>query len=106
MDNILKELTQVKWETLWYVLQLPASQQRKIEGKYAGETERKREGVKYWLWNCPYASWRWIITRLDQRKEYAVADQIRGYAEKLTGMLGSSLGNSRNGVSIHACMHA
>ena len=92
MDNILKELKQVKWETLWQrVLLLPGSQQRKIEVKYAGETERKREGVKHWLWNCPYASWRMLITRLDWRREHAVADQIRGYAEKLTGMLGSSL---------------
>ena len=91
MDNILKELKQVKWKTLWlHVLQLPFSQRLKIE-KYAGETERKREGVKYWLWNCPYASWRMLITQLDGQREHAVADQIRGYAEKLTGMLGSSL---------------
>ena len=91
MDNILKEFKQVKWETLRPVLQLPGSQRFKIEEKYAGETERKREGVKYWLWNCPYASWRMLITRLYEWREHAVADQIRGYAEKLTGMLGNSL---------------
>ena len=92
VDNILKKLKQVKWETLRLdVLQLPTSQLLKIVGKYAGETECKREGVKYWLWNCPYASWRMLITQLDRKKEHAVADQIRGYAEKLTGMLGSSL---------------
>ena len=91
MDNILKELKQVKWGTLRHVLLLPYSQRRKIEMKYAGETERKREGVKYWLWNCPYASWRMLITQFDVHGEHAVADQIRGYAEKLTGMLGSSL---------------
>ena len=82
----------MKWKTLqWRVLQLPTSQWRKIEEKYAGETKRKREGVKYWLWNCPYASWRMLITQLDWKEEHAIADQIRGYAEKLTGMLGSSL---------------
>ena len=91
MDNILKELKQVEWKILQPVLGLHPSQQRKIEEKYAGETERKREGVKHWLWNCAYASWRLLITRLDGRREHAVADQIRGYAEKLTGMLGSSL---------------
>ena len=91
MDNILKELKQVKWERLRGVLQLPDSQRDKIENKYAGETERKRGGIKYWLWNCPYASWRLLITRFDWLEEHAVADQIRGYAEKLTGMLGSSL---------------
>jgi hypothetical protein len=91
VDSVLKELKQVKWKTLQGVLLLPFSQRDKIEGKYAGETECKREGVKYWLWNCPYASWRWLITQLDGQREHAVADQIRGYAEKLTGMLGSSL---------------
>ena len=92
MDNILKELKEVKWETLGDgVLQLPLSQWYKIQEKYSGETERKREGIKYWLWNNPYASWRLLITQLDWKKEHAVADQIRGYAEKLTGMLGSSL---------------
>ena len=92
VDNILKKLKQVKWETLRVrVLLLPDSQLLNIEEKYAGETERKREGVKHWLWNHPYASWRMLITQLDERKEHAVADQIRGYAEKLTGMLGSSL---------------
>ena len=90
MDNIVKELKKVKWETFQRVLLLPYSRQRKIEDKYAGETERKREGVKYWLWNCPYASWRVLIT-LDKLRDHAVADKIHGYAEKLTGMLGSSL---------------
>jgi hypothetical protein len=91
MDNILKELKQVEWKTLKKLLLLPPSQWRKIERKYAGKTERKREGVKHWLWNCPYASWRILIVQLDEWDEYAVADQIREYAEKLTGMWGSSL---------------
>ena len=95
MDNVLKELKDVKWKTLgrdWDgdVLLLPSSQRCKIVDKYAGETERKR-GVKYWLWHNPYASWRWFITRLDKKEEHAAADQMCGYAEKLTGMLGSSL---------------
>ena len=90
MDNILKALKEVKWKSLGVVggvLLLPDSQRLKIEEKYAGETERKREGVKYWLWNNPYASWRLLIIKLDMKEEHAVADQIRGYAEKLTGML-------------------
>ena len=94
VDNILEKLKEVKWKTLGGiggVLLLSYSQQNKIVEKYTGETERKREGVKYWLWNCPYASWRMFITRLDWMEEHAVADQIRGYAEKLIGMLGSSL---------------
>ena len=84
----------MKWKTLsgyGGVLLLPPSQRLKIDAKYTGEAERKKEGIMFWIWHCPYASWRWLITRLDREGEHAVAEQIRGYAEKLTGMLGSSL---------------
>ena len=84
----------MSWEKLsggGGVLLLYGSRRRRIEAKYTEEAERKKEGVKHWMWNSPYASWRWLITRLDWKGEHAVADQIRGYAEKLTGMLGSSL---------------
>ena len=82
----------MKWEKLGGgVLYLPYSQWQKIGAKYTEEAKRKKEGIRYWMWNFPYASWRWLITRLDLKGEHAVADQIRGYAEKLTGMLGSSL---------------
>ena len=84
----------MKWETLGGdtgVLILPDSQRHIIEAKYTGEAERKKEGIMFWIWHCPYASWRWLITLLDWEGEHAVADQIRGYAEKLTGMLNSSL---------------
>jgi hypothetical protein len=100
VDNILKELKQVKWEKLQHVLGLSDSQWHKINGKYAGETKRRREGVKYWLWNFPYASWRWLIMRLDEWEEHAVTDQIHGFAEKLTGMLGSSLYWEAIGLSV------
>ena len=98
VDNILKQLRDVKWKTLvgdivGGVLQLPTSQRLKIEEMYDEETERKREGVKYWLWNCAYASWRLLITQLDVKKEHAVADQIRGYAERLTGTLPTLMGH-------------
>ena len=92
VNNILRELKRVNWETLCSfayvggVLQLPASQRHKIEEKYDGETERKKEGIKYWLWNHPFASWRRLITRLDWMEEHTVANQMHGYAEKVTGM--------------------
>ena len=109
MENVLKKLKEVTWETLGArvslggsILQLPFSQQLKIE-KYAGETEHKREGIKYWLWHNSYASWRWLITQLDWAEEHAAADQIHGYAEKLTGMLSSSL-YYLLAVIVHMCM--
>ena len=85
----------MKWETLGDsgggVLLLQGSRWRKIEAKYTEEAEHKKEGVKHWIWYCPYASWRWLITHLDWEGKHAVAYQIRGYAEKLSGTLGSSL---------------
>lgn len=91
LDNVLEELKLLTWWILRDVLQLPHSQRDKIENKYPGEAERKREGVKYWLWNHPYASWRLLITQLDLWKLYETADQIRGYAEKSSGKLSSSM---------------
>ena len=98
MDNILKELKGVSWKTLCGttlitggVLELYSSQKTKIEREYATEDECKKAGITYWTWNHPYSSWRLLITQLDWKKEHAVADKLRQYAEKLTGMLSSYL---------------
>ena len=42
--------------------------------------------VKCWIKSCPDASWRWLIWKLDYAENITVADQIRNYAEPLTGM--------------------
>ena len=99
VDNVLRELKDVSWRTLsnskklsdgslflFGVLQLPESQQHKIEAEYSTEDERKTAAVRYWLASDPYASWRRLITQLDDFEEHAMAKQILCYAEKLTGM--------------------
>ena len=100
VDNVLRELKDVSWQTLSSdkklsdgtttmlagVLQLPESQRCKIEAEYSTEDERKTAAVRYWLASDPYASWRRLITQLDDFEEHAVAKQILRYAEKLTGM--------------------
>ena len=99
VDNVLRELKDVSWRTLsnskklsdgslflFGVLQLPESQQHKIEAEYSTEDERKTAAVRYWLASDPYASWRRLIIRLHNFEEYAVAEQILRYAEKLRGM--------------------
>ena len=104
MDNILKELKGVSWETLsgtYYdddvlelhggVLDLHSSQKTKIEREYTTEDDRKKTGITYWTWNHPYSSWRFLITKLDEEREHAVADKLHHHAEKLTGMLSSYL---------------
>ena len=98
VDNILKELEGVSWETLSGgggdrigILELHPSQRNKIEREYTTEDTRKKAGVTYWTWNHPYSSWRFFITQLDLKGEHAVADKLHHYAEKLTGMLSSYL---------------
>ena len=100
VDNVLRELKDVSWQTLsnkkrlsdgmttiWFgVLRLPESQRHKIEAEYSTEDEQRTVAVRYWLASDPYASWRRLITRLDDFEEHAMAKQILCYAEKLTGM--------------------
>ena len=96
VDNVLRELKDVSWKTLsdsdeayskyGGVLRLPASQRHKIEAEYSTEDQWRKTAVQYWLASDPYASWRRLITQLDQFKEHTVAKQIHCYAEKLTGM--------------------
>ena len=102
VDNVLRELKDVSWETLsdenfvshggiriqysCGVLQLPESQRHKIEAEYSTEDERRTAAVRYWLASDPYASWRRLIRQLHRFEEHAVAKQIYHYAEKLTGM--------------------
>jgi hypothetical protein len=100
VDNVLRELKDVSWETLsndkWLsndtvvihfgVLRLPKSQQLKIEAEYSTEDQRRTAAVRYWLASDPYASWRSLIAQLHRFEEHAVAKQIHRYAEKLTGM--------------------
>ena len=91
VDNVVRELKDVTWKKLCYVLLLPLSQQLKIENEYATENQRRNAAVHFWLFRYPYASWRRLITQLDDYGEHAVAERIRDYAEKLSGMLVSCL---------------
>ena len=99
VDNVLRELKNISWRTLsnekvitggitkcYGVLWLPDSQRRKTEAEYSTEDQRKNAAVQYWLVSDPYASWRRLMTQPDDFEEHSVANQIRCYAETLTGM--------------------
>ena len=97
VDNVVRELKDITWEILCVgeceggVLLLPRSQRHKIENEYATENQRRNAAVHFWLFSDPYASWRRLITQLDFYEQHAVVDRICDYAEKLIGMLVSSL---------------
>ena len=90
-DNVLNELKEVDWETLYRVLKLPKSERQRIERMYISEEERKSVGVLWWVDHHPLASWRLLIRELDWRGKHSLANRIHQYAEKVTGMLSSVL---------------
>ena len=96
MDNILKGLKEVNWETLCGktrtvfgggVLHLHHSRWKQIEMQYTTDDDCKKAAVQFWIRSHPYASWRLLITKLYWEEEHSVAQHLHRYAEKLTGML-------------------
>ena len=93
-DNVLNELKKLDWETLgklYGVLELPLSEGRRIKRMNVSEEERKSAGVLWWVDHNPLASWRLLITRLDEEEKHSLANRIHQYAEKVTGMLSGVL---------------
>ena len=93
-DNVLNELKELNWEALgdiFGILQLPWFEWGRIEEMYISEEERKSAGVLWWVDHHPLASWRLLITRLDEEGKHSLANRIHQYAEKVTGMLSSVL---------------
>ena len=97
VDNVVRELKDITWDILcgddrtYGVLDLPDSQRHKIEDKYATENQCRNAAVHFWLFSDPYASWRKLIRQLDCLRQHTLAERIRDYAEKLSGMLVSCL---------------
>ena len=83
VDNILNELKDVDWGNLCGVLQLPHSQQTRIESKYDLEDRRRKEAVLFWLKFHPYASWRLLVKQLDDWEEHSVASILHSYAKEV-----------------------
>ena len=100
-DNVLNELKELNWKTLCDtsflygplpgVLELPGSEGQRIERIYVSEEECKSAGVLWWVDHHPLASWRLLITQLDEQEDHSLANRIHQYAEKLTGMFSSVL---------------
>ena len=104
LDKVLNELKELNWKILCDrsgcgssaytsrgVLDLPISEGQRIESTYISEEERKSAGVSWWVDHHPHASYRLLITQLDNYRIHSLANQIHQYAEKVTGMLSSIL---------------
>ena len=99
-DNVLNELKELNWYTLCNtkspyvtsgILDFPVSEGQRIERMYVSEEERKSAGVLWWVDHNPLASWRLLITQLDEQGKHLLANRIYLYAEKVTGILSSIL---------------
>ena len=73
--------------TLADLLSIPQSKQDEIRRNFPDEMEQKRQAISYWINTDPLASWRRLITALDEIGETKVADSIRSNAEPLTGIV-------------------
>ena len=67
-------------------LSIPPSKQAEIRRNSPDEMEQKRQAISWWINTDPLASWRRLITALDDMEETKVADSIRSNAEPLTGI--------------------
>ena len=79
-------VTEVDYEVLLLVLEIPSFTKTTIENEYTSADERKRAAVHYFVQNHSYASWRLLILNFDQKYVSGVADKISHLAETLTGI--------------------
>ena len=85
VNNVMEILKTLSLLNVRDCLCIPDYKYDSIKFEYHTDQERLAELIKYWIFNDPWASWRKLIQRLDQRNESDIADRIRKYAEKLTG---------------------
>ena len=106
MENVVAVLEGLTLESVGEVLFIPDTKLAAIKGEFTTEKERLRAVVMYWLLRDPLASWRRLISQLDEYSlsdiyflseeeraaavaaaaaAAAAANSIRNYAEKLTG---------------------
>lgn len=84
-------VTEVDYEVLLLVLEIPSSTKTAIETEYTSADEHKRAAVHYFVHNHSYASWRLLILNFDQKYVSGVADKISHLAETLTGIVSIEL---------------
>ena len=88
-SNVLRAVREVKrwWGAggLRDYLYIPESKEEEIWQSFPDEMDHKKQSMTYWINTDPLASWRRLITALDDMGETKVADSTRSNAEPLTG---------------------
>ena len=64
-------------------LYISEEKRKEIQQLYSDPEEQKQQLIIYWVSTDPLASWRRLITRLDDMSQSPVADAIRDFAEPL-----------------------
>ena len=80
-----------KWRDFGDPLWIPDAAINVIEKDFSADLEHFKALILYWILKCPYASWRFLIWRLDDSDDKdlkQMADSCRDLAEKITGTCG------------------
>ena len=90
VDAVMAVFKEVAWNWRKFgrLLDIPQAALNVIEIDFSADLDRLRGLMVYWVLKCPYASWRYLIWRLDSGagKHYVqVADSCRDFTEKITG---------------------
>ena len=87
-SNVLRAVRTVEdwWgedDGLGYNLYISEEKMKEIQLVYSDPEEQRRQLILYWMSTDPLASWRRLITELDDMSQSPVADGIRDFAEPL-----------------------
>ena len=88
--NVQRAVRDVKdTDRLGIYLRVPYSKRDKIRSQFSSAHQQVKAHVNYFMEHDPVASWRAVITYLDDMGEKKAADAIRHLAEPVTGRAGS-----------------
>ena len=94
-DSVVRILQQVivrglEWKKLEFIgrfiLHVSYDKRKETTSTCTTDEQRLQVMVTFWLQKCPYASWRYLVWRLEHWYNPDLAKQIYGFAEPLTGM--------------------
>ena len=86
-SNVLRAVRTVEdwwqYDGLGFNLYISEEKRIEIQQVYSDPEEQRRQLILYWMSTDPLASWRRLITQLDDISQSPVADGIRDFAEPL-----------------------